>query len=143
MHLKPPLTLPWDEEIVEADGVPEDCALKLDRLLFACIAQSRGATSVPQSSFSQLLILLLVLLRVLFLLLLLLMLLLLYFSCRASKIRPLHLLAAAAAAPCDGRKRIRIRTWTMTWIWIQIWRRTRIWIRFWRGNPSHGHCFSG
>lgn len=38
-------TLPWDEEIVEADGVPEDCALKLERLLFACIAQGRGATS--------------------------------------------------------------------------------------------------
>lgn len=32
------LTLPCDEDIVEAEGVPDDCALNVDRLLFACIA---------------------------------------------------------------------------------------------------------
>lgn len=36
-----PLTLP-DDDIVEADGVPEDCALNVARLVFDCIAAVSG-----------------------------------------------------------------------------------------------------
>lgn len=45
------LTLPCDEDIVEADGVPEDCALNVDRLLFACIAHG-SADPWPLPSIS-------------------------------------------------------------------------------------------
>lgn len=49
--LVPLLTLPCDEDIVEADGVPEDCALNVDRLLFACIAHG-SADPWPLPSIS-------------------------------------------------------------------------------------------
>jgi len=116
--------LPWDEEIVEADGVPEDCALKLERLLFACIAQGRGATSTgaPVPPYPDSVPVSLPQHQIQFQL--------------ASKSRPLHLLAA----PGNGRwSRTRIR------IWIEIWIRYWMWRRSCRRNTSpeltDAHCY--